>query len=279
MLTIRKILVPVNFTEACNAAAQFAVDLATHWNADVFLLHVLEPGGSAIGFESAAMFEEGLRSQRASACEELGRMLHRQQSEKLQRVLLNGDPATEIVNFAHSENFDLVLMPTRGYGVFRRLLLGSVAAKVLHDADCPVWTGVHPEAFNAEGVISIRSVGCAVDLGPQTGSALRWASAFAREWSATLQIMHVMSPVPDEDARHRLSDMTREHATALQHEYGTDGELHLEFGDVRSAVPEIVKRLGTDVLVIGRGHLGPGARLGGGAYAIVRDSACPVVSV
>ncbi len=36
-------------------------------------------------------------------------------------------------------------MPTHGYGPFRRFILGSVTAKVLHDADCPVWTGVHLE--------------------------------------------------------------------------------------------------------------------------------------
>jgi len=37
------------------------------------------------------------------------------------------------------------MMPTHGLGGFRRFLLGSVTAKVLHDADCPVWTGVHLE--------------------------------------------------------------------------------------------------------------------------------------
>ena len=37
-------------------------------------------------------------------------------------------------------------MPTHGFGPLRRFLLGSVAAKVLHDAQCPVWTSVHTDA-------------------------------------------------------------------------------------------------------------------------------------
>jgi hypothetical protein len=51
-----------------------------------------------------------------------------------------------IVEFAHNNNITLIAMPTHGYGLFRRFLLGSVTAKVLHDADCPIWTGVHMEA-------------------------------------------------------------------------------------------------------------------------------------
>lgn len=270
MLLIRKILVPVNFSEACNAAASFAVELASHWDAELSLLHVMEPAGSAVGFETASMLEEGLRAQRARACEELRRTLDGVQSEKLQRVLLTGDPATEVVRFAHREDFDLILMPTRGYGVFRRLLLGSVAAKVLHDADCPVWTGRHPETFNADGLITIRNVACAVDLGPQSGSALRWASSLARSWHASLHVIHVMAAVTDESLRHRLETMTREHADALMHEYGANAELHLNFGDVHSAVPAIAEKLPADVLVIGRGPISPGARLGGGAYSTLR---------
>src|SRR5271170_3151146 len=59
------------------------------------------------------------------------------------RVLLEGDPAQEIVQAARDRNVDLVMMSTHGHGAFYRFLLGSVAAKVLHESPCPVWTGVH----------------------------------------------------------------------------------------------------------------------------------------
>jgi hypothetical protein len=61
-----------------------------------------------------------------------------------------GDPASIITEYAARNRVDLIMMPTHGYGTFRSLLLGSVTAKVLHDAECPVWTGVH----TADTVIS-----------------------------------------------------------------------------------------------------------------------------
>ncbi len=193
--------------------------------------------------------------------------------------MFEGDPATEIVRFAHNERFSLILLPTRGLGVFRRLLLGSVTAKVLHDADCPVWTGLHPETVTDDGVVSVRRVACAVDLGPQTNSALNWAWSFAQHWKAPLHVIHVLPPADDTGWHGRLSSMAHQELTAKQTELGIDARIHLEFGSPASTATEAAKRLGADLLVIGRGHAGSGPRLGGTAYAMVRDAPCPVVSV
>jgi hypothetical protein len=57
-----------------------------------------------------------------------------------------------------------------------------------------------------------------------------------------------------------------------------EAQIHIEAGDVHRAIPEIATRLSADLLVIARGRIAS-ARLGGGAYAIVRDSESPVVSV
>src|SRR5207245_2957797 len=54
-----------------------------------------------------------------------------------------GDPAAEITHYAEKNQVDLIMMPTHGYGRFRNMLLGSVTAKVLHDAHCPIWTAAH----------------------------------------------------------------------------------------------------------------------------------------
>jgi nucleotide-binding universal stress UspA family protein len=279
MLPVRRILVPINFTEACRTTARFAIDLASVWAADVCLVHVVEPVGSAVGFESAVMLEESMRAQRKRAGREMEEFLNLQPSPNLQRLLLDGDPAGEIVRLAHNEKYNLIVMPTRGYGVFRRLLLGSVTAKVLHDADCPVWTGVHPEAFTADGVVSIRRVACAVDLGPQTRTALNWAAAFAADWKAEMSILHILPSVPEISWRDRLETMAREQINACQNDLGLKADVQLEFGHMPGALTDLVKRMSPDVLIIGRGHFTMGARLRGGAYAVIRDSPCPVVSV
>src|SRR5215470_72419 len=106
---------------------------------------------------------------------------------------MRGDPAQQIVDFAHSGKFDLIMMPTHGYGRFRRFIIGSVVAKVLHDADCPVWTGVHMETVPRLEDIAFRQIVCAIDLDDAPGCrALRWGAQFAAEFGAALTIVHAI---------------------------------------------------------------------------------------
>src|ERR1035438_1854787 len=71
--------------------------------------------------------------------------------------VVEGDPAGQIVDYARDHDIGLIVMATHGYGPFRRFLLGSVTAKVLHDAGCPVWTGPHLEEAPSYETIGIRS--------------------------------------------------------------------------------------------------------------------------
>ena len=279
MFRIRKILVPVNFTEPCRQAAHFAVELASGWDAQVCLLHVFEATGSAIGFESPWMMEESVSAQREQACVELQKFITVADSRSLQRTVLEGEPATNIARFARNEKFDLILMPTRGFGIFRRLLIGSVTAKVLHDADCPVWTGVHPEATTADGVISIRKIACAVDLGRQSRSALDWASLLADHWKAALSVIHVLPSVPEASWRDSLERIARQQVATMIEDCRTWAEVHIRFGTVPSGVSEALEDLSPDLVVIGRGSGSSGGRLHGDAYAIIRDASCPVISI
>src|SRR5205807_8219289 len=96
------------------------------------------------------------------------------------RVVLGGDPAGRIAEYAEDQKADLIMIPTHGYGRFRRFLLGSVTGKLLHDVMCPVWTSAHVAETPAPPA-GYRNVLCAVDLGPSSLPLLRWASEFARE--------------------------------------------------------------------------------------------------
>jgi hypothetical protein len=84
-------------------------------------------------------------------------------SQVLDRVIEEGDPAHAIVDYAHKRKIDLIMMPTHGYGPFRQFLTGSVTAKVLHDARCPVWTSAHSERTSPRAAAEYRNILCAVD--------------------------------------------------------------------------------------------------------------------
>jgi len=129
------------------------------------------------------------------------------------RQVVQGDPALKIVAAAKQSGTDLIMMPCHGLSVFRRYILGSVTAKVLHDADCAVWTGVHLEHSPPLETIRFRKVRCAVDLGPQSARALRWASGFSSEHSAELIVVHA---VPAAGAQTRLNGLEDKGRKELQ---------------------------------------------------------------
>src|SRR5665213_547206 len=168
-LSIRKILVPVVFANTSPHVMHQAAWLARRFHAELILLHVVTPLNYPAGVLESG-HEITARDLHAHIVQQAQKDLDQTLGPELDgisvtRLLLRGDPAHEIVKTAREQNVDLIAMSTHGYGAFYRFLLGSVTAKVLHESDCPVWTGAHLEDPQA-GEFSIRQVLCSVDLSP-----------------------------------------------------------------------------------------------------------------
>ena len=91
-----------------------------------------------------------------------------------------GDPATAINEYAEAHKVSLIIMPTHGYGTFRRLLLGSVTAKVLHDAKIPVWTAAHAPEASHRAHPQPRHIVVALALRPESRETMAVALELAR---------------------------------------------------------------------------------------------------
>jgi nucleotide-binding universal stress UspA family protein len=290
MTALAKILIPVDFSGRCVGAARYAEVLAARFGSEITLLHVLPPphyefsalevGGSVLNELFATRNAQVRKELDAYLCDELGDF-------SLKRVLLEGDPARTIVEYAHSERTDLMIMPTHGYGPFRRFILGSVTTKVLHDADCPIWTGIHlEETLSAESIL-LRNILVAVDLGEQSKKTLLWGAWLAAAFGAKLSVLYAVPCLEgrggeyfDADWRIHLTEESKKEIAKLQESAGTQAEVIIEGGDAPQAVCDAARRIGADVLVIGRGSAaGIFGRLRTNAYAIIRQSPCPVVSV
>jgi nucleotide-binding universal stress UspA family protein len=203
------------------------------------------------------------------------------------RVMDEGDAARQIVEYADKEKADLIMMPTHGYGPFRRFLLGSVTAKVLHDVKCPVWTSAHaPEAPALP--TGYRDILCAVDLTPNSLPLVQWASGFARDHGAQLKLVHAVpaaepqSAVDIEGGRFRafLLDVAREEMTKLQKQAGTELDAVLRAGDVAQVVREAAEEEDADLVLIGRGVMHELlGRMRTHVYSVIREAPCPVISV
>jgi len=293
MFQLERILVPVDFSEGSLAAATQASVLAGRFRAQVTLLHVNEfltfhSDTGPLGFGVPSL--EAVRGEHLAARQkELDRFAAAElRGIPVKRILCCGDPARVIVERARQERSDLILMPTHGGGAFRRFLLGSVTAKVLHDAECPVWTGVHLEEAAAISPADVRHVICAVNFRPETTKTLRWAAAFAEETGAKLTVTHaVLETPPNLPDRYTYQWHQEAHVGSEQRlrvlllDSGIRADTFVvSDGDVPNALARAAEDKKAELLVIGRNcPEGATRRLGIHTYNIICQAPCPVVSI
>jgi nucleotide-binding universal stress UspA family protein len=290
MLPLPKILAPIDFSERSPGAARYAGRLACHFRSELTLLHVLDSSAYDLGYEfTGPLISELPAARRCEAEGRLKRFLPGEfQSINVRRVVSEGDPSTGILAFAHTEGASLIVIPTHGYGPFRRFILGSVAARILHGAECPVFTGAHIPDAPPDEVRSFRKILCAVDFCPQSEKALTWASGFAQEFNAQLSLAHITPSLEgaageyfDPDWRGYLAQAAREKLDAMQTHAGTNGAVIVgDSNSIPKAICSAAVESEADLVVIGRGSSGGVlGRLRTNAYSIIRQSPCPVVSV
>jgi nucleotide-binding universal stress UspA family protein len=279
MPTIKKILFPVDFSPESAGAARYVEAFAGTFQARIKLLHVVSNGERVLA-------EELLPSRTHELDTFLTEELRYFDTEKLCVV---GDPAEKIVEVADSWAPDLVMMPTHGVGTYRRLLIGSVTAKVLHDLDCPVWTDVHSRQAPQLEDIHLKRILCAVDLLEQSSGILHWAAFLAEQYGSKIGIAHAVPSIGadflvqqlDREFVATMTASARGRIAELQNETGVHAEqVFVDPGDPAKVVECAAKRFKADLVVIGRhARAGFNGHVRQNAYNIIRDSVCPVISV
>ncbi|WP_375137158.1 universal stress protein [Halostella litorea] len=136
-----RILVPTDGSEGVERAIEHAVDLAAAHGASVHAVYVVNSASyGTIPMETSwEGIADVLRDEGESALERV-RTLAENRGVAVETALLDGSPSKEIVRYAEAEGCDLVVMGTHGRGGIDRLLLGSVAERVVRSADVPVLT-------------------------------------------------------------------------------------------------------------------------------------------
>jgi nucleotide-binding universal stress UspA family protein len=288
MSDIRHILFPVDLSEACRSFASIVRSVACRADARVTLLNVLQlpPNyySDPNGFSGLVDIRTLLREQGAV----FSRFLKAELADLLDvhRVFRHGDPAAMIVEYAAQRDVDLIMMPTRGTGMFRRLLIGSVTAKVLHDADRPVWTAAHiqgprphPERYS--------NILCAVDLSDASLAIMQQGQRLAQLFGAQLRFLHVIPSTEafavnygDAQFEAALADQARDRFAELAKRVQVGGRAVIRTGELAHAVRQEALDSEADLIVIGRGVLKKTlGRLRTQSYAIIRESPCAVLSV
>jgi Universal stress protein UspA and related nucleotide-binding proteins len=232
MLGIKHILFPIDFSERCCGTAPFVRALASRLGAKITLLTSVAPIWQAgLGEGAIPVDMTGLRQDLEMRLNET--FVPEFQGFTVQRIAEIGDPAEVITRFAHTKSADLIMMPTHGYGPFRSLLLGSIAAKVLHDAECPVWTAAHMEQPVVRTIAGCNLL-CAIDATPQSVPLIKWAGEYAELTGAKLRLVHAVSEIsgwPERQLDHEFEQTLRRDARlAIENLQKSIGEY---FADMR----------------------------------------------
>jgi nucleotide-binding universal stress UspA family protein len=286
MFPFRRILFPVDYSHPCEAVVPYVREMVRHFDAQLTVLHARTPESLAYGeFPTAdpdwpakvhAFEEERLRK---FACNSFPTI-------PVEMRVMEGDPAGVIHKFVEHEGTDLVMMPTSGHGPVRRLLVGSITAKVLHDISAAVWTGVGKAIEGHVPSHMFQSILCALDETDEAEAVLRAAANLAESSKARLFLLHAVASPPmalevDFNAyRKELMDSADFNMRELKKKLGVDAPHKVTGMMMLDAIREEAIRRKVDLLVVGRGESqGMLGRLWSRLYPLIREAPCPVLSI
>ncbi len=293
-LELKKILVPVDFSDRSLAAAHHAAAMARRFGSELVFLHVVPPGPYehgifGIGYTASSVWpsQEEIEERIGVQLQEL---VHKAAGGLSTDAEVSwGAPAAKIEEMANHEQVDLIMMPSHGFGPFRRFILGSVTTKVLHDLSCPVFTGAHVADVPSNDSAPYHRVACAIDLSPHSEAVLRWAAGFALAWGAALHVIHAapaLDAIPPEihplpaNFHDTVVRLKIDQVNELVSRVGCEATVHVECDSVIGYVTDVSQRAKVDLLVIGRSLdeslIG---RLRTYSSALIREAPCAVVSI
>jgi nucleotide-binding universal stress UspA family protein len=212
-----------------------------------------------------------------------------------------GDPSHVIVSEAAATGAGLVVVATHGRTGWDRLMLGSVAEKVLRSAPCPVLTvpplaGAFAEAdAHTPARMTVSAVLCPVDFSAAALHAAEFAVDVANRAKASVTFLHVVEWLAEEDPRETahfavpefrqyLMRNAREHLEALvarQPHFERAPTLDVTAGRAHRQIARVASDMRADLIVLGaHGRGGPPlAALGSTTEQVVRAAPCPVLTV
>lgn len=285
-MSFKKILVATDFSPGAGSALRTAVRIANASNGELVVAHAWEIAVPSVSETVAPreVFDE-LHHAAARGLEQVVIEARTAGVKRVESRLSNGSAATEIVDAARELSCDLVVVGTHGRTGFARVLLGSVAEKVVRHASCSVLV-VRPD----HDPRPFRHVLCPIDFSEGSTAAPRLAAAFAAMDGATLTLLNVVDIsfpyVGREAVRYInfLESSSREAlATAVAQVRASTPQPVTSRSAIGSAGGQILALLdqdpSIDVVVMGsRGRSALGRFvLGSVSEKVVRHARCPVL--
>ncbi len=306
MISLDRVVCPLDFSAVGQRAFDHAVALARRCDASITAVHVAPPkegtvprrAGSPVVLDPGGTSEGMPPSQAADAMDWLADTARRTGVE-VDPVVVEGNAVRSILRYASSPPADLLVIGTHGSGGFERLVMGSVAERIVRKAACPVLT-VSPEVSELlpppDPGFFDRIV-CAVDFSDASLRALQYAQALAEGPESEVAVVHVLDSPASSILFPRRAQATASDPEALlaaqnrlesllpssNERRGPRPKLELRVGRPHEQILHFARERDAQVVVMGVHGRGRGLVerffLGSVTSHIMRGAACPVLSV
>jgi nucleotide-binding universal stress UspA family protein len=149
MIALKNVLVATDFSEPSDVALGYGRHFARTFGASLHVLHVVENVMARFAADAYPVLLPDLQREVEEAGEK--KLIAALENEDFQQlravpaVVTSIGPAGAIVQYAKEHGIDLIILGTHGRGAVAKLLMGSVAERVVRTAGCPVLTVRHPE--------------------------------------------------------------------------------------------------------------------------------------
>lgn len=194
-LTIKKILVPIDFSEISVNAIDYAALIAKKFDAGITLLHIVESykfnTALKVNPKMNLIIRDGIKVK-------LKKLIKKSEPLKglvVKRMITDGKIYNEIVNTAKKKKFDLVVMGTHGTSTireFEKFMLGSNAYRVVHGSPCPVIT-VRDKKTKTE----FKNILLPLDMTKETTQKVGLAVALAKTFNSNIHIVSVSTSLDE----------------------------------------------------------------------------------
>lgn len=302
--TVRRILVPVDFSPESLKTLRFAKLLATRFDARLHLMHVVSP---QVMYAPRPVIVPRAFSEKAIASRALQRLKKLAAELDLPTrsnpcTVRSGTTVAEINEAAFKIDADLIAIGTRGFTGLKRVLIGSTTERVVRQAPCPVLVVREKEqqstkkgARKGRTALQFRKILVPVDFSTPSRLGLEYALGFAQEFGARLVVFHSVFVTPfvlgtEYTARaipNLISiqqDYAKDEMEKLRRSVSRKGreiETEIAFGSPVEQITDYVAKENIDLIITsthGRSGL-QRAFIGSTAERVVRHASCPVLVV
>jgi nucleotide-binding universal stress UspA family protein len=283
-VTLDTILFATDFSPSAETAKMYVQALAKRYQSRVSLMHVVDLMGA---FKTSDAGVSIVFFRRLGE-ESLGRLKKELDSEHIraEAVLCEGtNPATEILGAAQDRHNNLLVIGTRGHKGVARLVLGSTAEELIHQAGCPILT-IGPGVPPPQLPVSFQRIVYATDFSPEAAKACVFALSFAQDFGAHLYLCHVL-PDPEGSGQMNDQELNDRFVSALQRlvpdvaREWCEPECVLEHGFAADGILLLAQRVKADLIVLGTrrtSHWFNNFKTGV-AFQVISGSTCPVLTI